>query len=94
MEIGIKMTREEIMTLLKEDVAQVTFTKINGDVRIMKCTLKESHLPTAKKDDPLSQKKVREINEEVLSVWDTKAQGWRSFRVENVTTVEIVESAG
>ena len=60
----------------------------------MKCTLKESHLPTAKKDDPLSQKKVREINEEVLSVWDTKAQGWRSFRVENVTTVEIVESAG
>ena len=27
MEIGIKMTREEIMTVLKEDVAQVTFTK-------------------------------------------------------------------
>ena len=87
------MTREEIMTVLKENVAQVTFTKINGDVRIMDCTLHESHLPSAKEDDPTSEKKVREINEEVVSVWDTKAQGWRSFRVENVTTVEIIESA-
>ena len=81
------MTREEIMTVLKENVAQVTFTKINGDVRVMECTLKESHLPPVDKDDSISQKKVREINEEVVSVWDTKAQGWRSFRVENVTSV-------
>jgi len=84
------MTREEIITVLKENVAQVTFTKINGDVRIMDCTLNESHLPQVKEDDQVSEKKVREINEEVVSVWDTKAQGWRSFRVENVTTVEIV----
>jgi hypothetical protein len=92
MEIGIKMTREEIMTVLKENVAQVTFTKVNGDVRIMDCTLNESHLPQVKEDDQVGEKKVREINEEVVSVWDTKAQGWRSFRVESVSDVEIIES--
>jgi hypothetical protein len=50
----------------------------------MTCTLQESFLPPAKKDDPLTQKKVREINPEVVSVWDTNAKGWRSFRVANV----------
>ena len=47
----------------------------------------------AKKDEPLTQKKVREINENVVSVWDVNAQGWRSFRVANVTGFEIKQDA-
>jgi len=85
------MNREQIKQTLEESIAVVTFTKVNGDKRVMQCTLNEAHLPPAKKDDPLSQKKVREINEEVLSVWDTKAEGWRSFRIENVTSLDVVD---
>ena len=36
----------------------------------------------------LTLKKVREINENVVSVWDVNAKGWRSFRVANVTNFE------
>jgi hypothetical protein len=85
------MNREQIKKTLQESIAVVTFTKVNGDERVMQCTLNEAHLPPANKDDPMSQKKVREINEEVLSVWDTKAEGWRSFRIENVTSVDVID---
>ena len=84
------MDRNVIQQALKENVVEVTFTKINGDERVMTCTLDSKLLPPATKDDAMSQKKVRELNEEVLSVWDVNAQGWRSFRVANVTRWTLV----
>ena len=80
--------REELKALLQEKVMEVTFTKINGDKGIMECTLQPSALPPAKKDEPITQKKVREINLEVMSVWDTNANGFRSFRMENILEVK------
>ena len=87
------MTYQEYLDNLKGNVCEVTFNKVNGDQRVMTCTLKEEMLPPAKKDEPLTQKKVREINENVVSVWDVNAQGWRSFRVANVTGFEIKQNA-
>jgi len=78
-----------MMTQLKENVCVVEFEKVNGDKRVMTCTLQESVLPPAKKDEPITQKKVREVNQEVVSVWDTTAEGWRSFRVENVLKFDV-----
>ena len=37
-------------------------------------------MPQATKADPLSQKKIRNISEEVQPVWDTDVKSWRSFR--------------
>jgi hypothetical protein len=51
----------------------------------MVCTLKEGVIPKATKD-PISQKKVRDVSEEVLAVWDVNKEGWRSFRVKNVVS--------
>ncbi len=79
--------KTEILSNLKTGEVIVTFTKVNGDKRVMTCTLNEAVLPPAKKDEPLTQKKVREINPEVCSVWDVNAQGWRSFRWDNVVEV-------
>jgi len=84
------MDREEIVNKLKQGLLEVTFNKVNGDERVMTCTLQEGVIPAATKKDPLSQKKVREVNPEVVSVWDTNATGWRSFRVANVTDVNEV----
>jgi len=79
------MTHEEYTEKLKRGVFEVTFNKIDGEQRIMNCTLHPRVLPKATKDDAMSQTKVRELNEEVVSVWDVKAEGWRAFRVANVT---------
>jgi len=86
-------TREELMELLQKEVAVVTFKKLNGDERTMPCTLIESFLPPAKKDDPMSQKKVREISDKVCPVWAIESQGFRSFRYDRVTNVEVIDKA-
>jgi len=81
--------RNEILNALRNGDVIVEFTKVNGDYRKMICTLNESVVPKATKEDPLTQKKVRAINEDVCVVWDINAKGWRSFRWENVVNAEI-----
>jgi len=81
--------RNEILNALKQGDVIVEFTKVNGDYRKMICTLHESVVPKATKEDPLTQKKVRAINEDVCVVWDVNAKGWRSFRWENVVNAEV-----
>jgi len=78
------MTREEMMEQLIKRECRVIFRKANGEERDMICTLQESVVPAATKTDPITQTKVRSLNEEVIPVWDVKAQGWRSFRVDSV----------
>ena len=81
------LTKQELTEQLLTGVYNVTFTKVDGTERTMPCTLKEDILPPAKQEDPLSQKKVRAINDEVLVVYCTDKNEWRSFRVANVTSV-------
>ena len=84
-------TKEELYDLLKKEVVEITFTKLNGDERVMPCTLIESFLPAAKKDDPLTQKKVREISDKVVAVWALESKGFRSFRYDRVKSVNIIK---
>ena len=84
-------TKTDLQNLLSQNVLIVDFTKLNGDKRVMTCTLREDMKPRASKDDTMSQKKVRELNEEVVSVWDVNAKGWRSFRYARINSVDIVD---
>ena len=83
-------TREQLMETLQKEVAVVTFKKLNGDERVMPCTLIPDFLPPAKKDDAITQKKVREISDKVCAVWAIEAKGFRSFRYDRVTNVEVI----
>ena len=80
------MTRNEMIEQLQAQVCRVVFKKINGEERDMSCTLMETVLPKAKKDEPLTQKKVRAVNEAVIVAWDVNKDDFRSFRVENVVS--------
>jgi hypothetical protein len=77
------MNREEMVDALRAGIATVTFNKVNGDERVMECTLNEDFIPEIarpKTDDEGVQRTI-----EVIRVYDVRAAGWRSFRVENVT---------
>lgn len=80
------MTRQEMIEKLVEGKCKVIFQKKDGTERTMICTLQEGVVPPASKEDPLSQKKVRAVNEEVLPVWDVEKESWRSFRVDSVVS--------
>lgn len=84
------LSRSEMIEKLSKNTCRVIFKKVNGEERDMQCTLREDIIPAASKSDPLTQKKVRNINAEVIPVYDINAEGWRSFRVENVISFVCV----
>ena len=71
--------------LLSQGIYDVTFTKVNGEVRTMPCTLDPKKLPPA----PVKESS-KERKEDVLSVWCVDKQEWRSFKVMNVTEVKEI----
>jgi len=81
------MERAALIDLLKNNVCVVTFTKVNGETREMPCTLLESVLP--KKVDNIET--IKKENPNVISVWCTDKNAWRSFRVDNVVNVKVNE---
>jgi hypothetical protein len=80
----VLMNRNDMMDQLRKRECRVIFKKTNGEERDMICTLQEGVIPPAKKDDPITQKAVRAVNEEVIPVWDVNKKAWRSFRVDSV----------
>lgn len=76
----------DLVNNLKSGVVNVTFTKVDGTVRKMRCTLKEDVLPAQVDLEESIQK--RKPNDNVLSVWDLDNNGWRSFRKDSVTAYE------
>lgn len=92
-------TREQLSQMLHSGECVVEFTKINGDVRSMPCTLNESLVPPApvhvtNTDNPIdfpTPKKVKKENLDVLSVWCLDKKEWRSFRVANIISAKAKE---
>ena len=84
-------TRQELLDLLGDEIVDVTFDKLSGDERTMKCTLIPSMLPPAQRDDKLSQTKVRNLEDKVFVVWaiDIDPPAWRSFRYDRIKKVSI-----
>lgn len=93
MEITKQYTKEYLKEKLQENVGQVTFTKKNGEVRIMTCTLIDSYIPqkglVLTEDGIIPPKKVRTESPDTLSVFDIEKSEWRSFVVESVTDLQI-----
>jgi len=85
--IDMTKKREILVEGLKRNMMKVVFTKANGEERTMLCTLHESILP----EQPISGIKKKE-NKDVLSVWDIDANGWRSFRMDSIKDVKVIEA--
>ena len=51
-EVEDKFVRSALQTQLRDEILEVTFTKVNGDKRVMNCTLMEQIMPTPKTEDP------------------------------------------
>lgn len=78
------MTRDEMINELKVGVMQVTFTKKNGDTRIMNCTLMDEYIPQEQRSTTNESTKENATN---IPVFDVDAKGWRSFIVDNVQDI-------
>lgn len=66
----------------------VTFTKVDGTQRVMKCTLEPTKLPpTVIKEGAKTRKET--TSTKALRVFDLEKQEWRSFTIKNVTQIDL-----
>jgi WYL_2, Sm-like SH3 beta-barrel fold len=87
-------TRDTLLNDLRNNVVEVHFTKVNGEPRIMRCTLATRYLPdnyVQNLSEQESEKKFHEQNKDTLAVWDIHANGWRSFKIDSVTYVQALD---
>lgn len=81
-------TRQELLDILGSRIARVVFTKVNGEERVMKCTLSRSVIPEHVTNNG------RGWHTDItgtLSVWDVEKNDWRAFRIANVISIEWTE---
>lgn len=88
MEWGGIMNKNQMLDELRNGICTVTFTKVNGEERVMPCTLQESTIPV----NMLPKGVGKEKPEDVVSVFSIDSSAWRSFKVNNV--VSFVNSIG
>jgi hypothetical protein len=75
---------DEIRNKLLSEKCIVHFTKVNGEERVMSCTLNSNLIP--QEFHPKSNKESSKGEEPtVMRVFDLESAGWRSFRIESVT---------
>lgn len=81
----IDIDNSDIAFMLLSNVLEITFTKTNGDIRVMNATLMKEHLPEQKTE--IETKPTR--NSTAIRCFDVDKQEWRSFRPETVKQVII-----
>jgi hypothetical protein len=79
------MDQSNVVTLMKEGVVTVEFTKVNGEYRKMEATLQADRMPEVVAE--IEKKAPKKKSDSSLSVWDINAEGWRSFRWDKLQTV-------
>jgi hypothetical protein len=84
------MEKDQLRKILQTNRCEVTFTKVDGSVRTMPCTLLESELPARVERAEKEGVKAKKENPDTISVWCLDKKEWRSFRVANVQKVDVL----
>ena len=83
--------RDTLLADLKQKVCEVTFNKVNGEKRIMRCTLDQRYIPISIDSKHLDEEHKKRENKNVIACWDVHAGGWRSFRIDSVEYVQEID---
>jgi hypothetical protein len=88
--LDLEDRNREIKHLLSENDCEVTFTKVDGTLRVMPCTLRESAIPAkpAELGSKSNEKRLKTLD--VVSVWCLDKQEWRAFKTANVKKIRIL----
>jgi hypothetical protein len=82
------LSESKILELLQQHDCEVTFRKVDGDLRVMPCTLRPEALP---KKPVTEGTRTKTPVPGVLSVWCLDRREWRSFRINNVISVITID---
>ncbi len=78
--LGIFKDHEEVV---------VTFEKLDGEMRVMRCTLNDDLIPS---DNSVQQNGGVMKKPDIpgpFAVWDLDKEGWRSFHLRQICKIEV-----
>jgi len=84
---NVEQTHKSITDTLASADCEVTFTKVDGTERVMKCTLRPEVLPPVVLKEDATPK---EPNYNVVTVWDLEKNEWRAFKTANLKNISIL----
>ncbi len=85
----IKLFKKWLKGHLAFGPVTVTFIKKDGSERVMNCTTNSKLVPPTPVNETVEPKKEKKTNDEVMSVYDLDASGWRSFRWDSIKQVSF-----
>jgi hypothetical protein len=86
--------RDQVLSDLRKNVIEITFEKINGERGTMRCTLMPNYLPASYRNNIEEQKQEETFHNTIkdsIAVWDINNAGWRSFRIDSVIYVQVID---
>jgi len=86
-----KQIHKWLKSILPTTEATITFTKVDGTERVMKCTLEPAKLPVAVIKEDAKPRKQSDSTK-ALRVFDLEKQEWRSFTIKNLRRIELTIS--
>jgi WYL_2, Sm-like SH3 beta-barrel fold len=93
--VVMKYQRDTLLKDIRENVVEVHFIKVDGEQRVIRCTLQPELLPELYRTNIQERKEEQDFhlkNPDVISAWDVNAGGWRSFRIDSVFYVQVIDN--
>lgn len=79
----------KFLTLFKQNsILVVDFNKVDGEKRVMTCSLDPSVLPVKEEKETT---KTRKVSHDSLAVYDILKKDWRAFRVASVNSIAVAK---
>lgn len=82
--------RKNVLKALLKSHCEVTFTKVDGSIRTMPCTLRIDSIPVANLPIIKEDSRQKKDNVETVSVWCLDKQSWRSFKIQNIISIKLI----
>ena len=79
---------EWLKGMLASSEATITFTKLDGTERVMKCTLEPGKLPVVELKEGAKPRKET-TSTKALRVFDLEKNEWRAFTIKNIKRIEF-----
>ena len=84
--------RDDVLKDLRNYIVEVTFRKVDGSQRVMRCTIQPDYMPPSYLQEQEKENSFHKENPNVIAAWDIEKGGWRSFRVDSVEYLQIIDS--
>lgn len=73
--------KEKLITLLKHNKVELSFTKKDGSTRLMKCTLMEDIIPSVVGNS--------KQHDHLITVYDLEKEAWRNINFDTVMVHDV-----